>query len=163
MTNGSRMCQWASKMAGPDRCPGEGAERPDWGTPPGSAGVPPAHVLAQTRPPAPPVSTGNGARTLLRPGLWRSRRQGGRVRHRGETERNATEQHAGETPALPGGRQDSASAEPTAFPPAGWPGAPSRGNRAERDGTACGRDARAPGWAPLPITLAPQWIAVRVA
>ena len=37
MTNGACMCQWASKMAGADRRPGEGAERPDWGTPPGSA------------------------------------------------------------------------------------------------------------------------------
>ena len=33
----------------------------------------------------------------------RSRRQGDRVPHRRETERHATEQHAGGTPALPGG------------------------------------------------------------
>ena len=44
-------------------------------------------------------------------------------------------------------RQDPASAEPMSFPPAGWPGAPSQGNRAARSGSACGRDARAPGGA----------------
>ena len=71
--------------------------------PPGSAGVPPAHVLAQPRPSPPPGSTGNGAGTLLRPSPWRSRRQGGRERHRGETERHETGVHAGGTPALPGG------------------------------------------------------------
>ena len=71
--------------------------------PPGSAGVPPAQVLAQPRPSAPPGSTGNGARTLLRPSPCRSRRQGGRAPHRRETERHATGQHAGGTPALPGG------------------------------------------------------------
>ena len=43
--------------------------------PPGSAGVPPAQVLAQPRPSPPPGSTGNGARTLLRPSPCRSRRQ----------------------------------------------------------------------------------------
>ena len=37
------------------------------------------------------------------PGPCRSLRQGGRVRHRGETERHATAEHAGGTPALPGG------------------------------------------------------------
>ena len=42
-------------------------------------GVPPAQVLAQPRPSSPPGSTGNGARTLLRPSPCRSRRQGGRV------------------------------------------------------------------------------------
>ena len=47
--------------------------------PPGSAGVPPAQVLAQPRPSPPPGSTGNGARTLLRPGPCRTRRQGGRA------------------------------------------------------------------------------------
>ena len=36
------------------------------GCPPGSAGVPPAHVLAKPRPSAPAGSTGNGARTLMR-------------------------------------------------------------------------------------------------
>ena len=53
-------------------------------------------------------------------------------------------------------RQDSASAGPMPFPLAGWPVAPSRGNRASPNGGACGRDARAPGWAPLPIALAPR-------
>ena len=57
---------------------------------PGSAGVPPAQVLAQPRPSPPPRSTGNGAGTLLRPSPWRSRRQGGRAPHRRETERHAT-------------------------------------------------------------------------
>ena len=41
----------------------------------GSAGVPPAQVLAQPRPSPPPGSTGNGARTLLRLSPCRSRRQ----------------------------------------------------------------------------------------
>ena len=71
--------------------------------PPGSAGVSPAPVLAQPRPPPPPGSTGNGARTLLRPSPCRIRRQGDRAPHRGETERHATGVHAGGTPALPGG------------------------------------------------------------
>ena len=44
-------------------------------------------------------------------------------------------------------RLDAASAEPVAFPPAGWPGAASQGNGAARNGIACGRDARAPGGA----------------
>ena len=42
-------------------------------------------------------------------------------------------------------RQDSAWSEPMAIPPAGWPGAASQGNGAIRNGSACGRDARAPG------------------
>ena len=71
--------------------------------PPGSAGVPPAQALAQAHQSPRPGSTGNGARILLRPGPCGSRRQGGRVPHRGETERQATEVHAGGTPALPGG------------------------------------------------------------
>ena len=44
------------------------------------------------------------------------------------------------------GRHASASAGPMRFPPAGRPAAPSQGNRAATQGTACGRDARAPGW-----------------
>ena len=72
-------------------------------SPPGSAGVPPAHVLAQPWRSPPPGSTGNCARTLLQPGPCRSRRQGGRVPHRRETERHDTAVHAGGTPALPGG------------------------------------------------------------
>ena len=50
-------------------------------------------------------------------------------------------------------RLDSASAEPRPFPPAGGPGATSQGNRAARNGSACGRDARAPGWGLLPSLL----------
>ena len=42
--------------------------------------------------------------------------------------------------------QDSASAETMPFPPAGCPGGASQGNRAAPNGSACGRDARAPGW-----------------
>ena len=45
-------------------------------------------------------------------------------------------------------RQDSASAEPRRFSVAGWPAAISRGIRAARNGSACGRDARAPGGLP---------------
>ena len=59
------------------------------------------HSLGQLLRPGRPA-TAPGA--LLRPGRWRSRRQGGRVPHRRETERHATGVHAGETPALPGGR-----------------------------------------------------------
>ena len=71
--------------------------------PPGSAGVPPAQILAQPRPSPRPGSTGNGARALLRPGPCGSRRQGGRLPNRGETERQAKGEDAGGTPALPGG------------------------------------------------------------
>ena len=60
-------------------------------------------------------------------------------------------------------RRDAASAGPLRFPPAGWPVAPSRGNRASRNVGACGRDARAPGWAPLPIALAPRGSTRRLA
>ena len=73
------------------------------GSPPGSAGVPPAPSLAQPRPSPPLGSTGNGALPLLRPGPCGSRRQGGRLQHRRETERQPKGQHAGGTPALPGG------------------------------------------------------------
>ena len=73
------------------------------GSPPGSAGVPPAQILAQPRPSPPPESTGSGALPLLRPGPCGSRRQGGRLQHRRETERQPKGQHAGGTPALPGG------------------------------------------------------------
>ena len=72
------------------------------GSPPGSAGVPPAQILPQLRPPPPPESTGSGALPLLRPGPCGSRRQGGRLQHRRETERQPKGQHAGGTPALPG-------------------------------------------------------------
>ena len=73
------------------------------GSPPGSAGVPPAPSLAQPRPSPPPESTGSGALPLLRPGPCGSPRQGGRLQHRRETERQPKGQHAGGTPALPGG------------------------------------------------------------
>ena len=66
-------------------------------------GRPARTTLARPRPSPPPGSTGNGARTLLRPSPCRCRRQGGRVPHRRETERHATGVHAGGTPALPGG------------------------------------------------------------
>ena len=72
-------------------------------SPPGSAGVPPAQILAQPRPSPPPGWTGNGAGALLGPGSCCSRRHGSRVPHRRETERHATAVHAGGTPALPGG------------------------------------------------------------
>ena len=68
--------------------------------PPGSAGVPPAQILSQLRPSPPPESTGSGALPL--PGPCGSRRQGGRLQHRRETERQPKGQHAGGTPALPG-------------------------------------------------------------
>ena len=72
------------------------------GSPPGSAGVPPAQILSQLQPSPPPESTGSGALPLLRPGPCGSRRQGGRLQHRRETERQPKGQHAGGTPALPG-------------------------------------------------------------
>ena len=72
------------------------------GSPPGSAGVPPAQILPQLRPSPPPESTGSGALPPLRPGPCGSRRQGGRLQHRRETERQPKGQHAGGTPALPG-------------------------------------------------------------
>jgi len=71
--------------------------------PQGSAGAPPAQVFPQPGSFPPPGSTGNGTRTLLRPGPCRARRLGGRVPHRRETERHRTGVHAGGTPALPGG------------------------------------------------------------
>ena len=82
------------------------------GSPPGSAGVPPAPSLAQPGPSPPLGSTGNGALPLLRPGpcamallrLGRccSRPQGGCLQHRTEAQRQPKGQHAGGTPALPG-------------------------------------------------------------
>ena len=72
------------------------------GSPPGSAGVPPAQILPQLQPSPPPESTGSGALPLLRPDPCGSRRQGGRLQHRRETERQPKGQHAGGTPALPG-------------------------------------------------------------
>ena len=66
-------------------------------------GRPTRTTLARPHPSFPPGSTGNGARTLLWTSPCRSLRQGGRLRHRRETERHATAEHAGGTPALPGG------------------------------------------------------------
>ena len=71
--------------------------------PPGSAGVPPAQIFPQPPPSPPPGSTGNGAKALLRPGPFSSRRQSGWLPHRRETERQLKEEDAGGTPALPGG------------------------------------------------------------
>ena len=73
------------------------------GSAPGSAGVPPAQILPQLQPSPPPESTGSGALPLLRPGPCGSRRQDGRLQHRRETKRQPKGQHAGGTPALPGG------------------------------------------------------------
>ena len=71
MTNGVRMCQWASQV--PTAAPkGLQSDR--------GAGAPP---------PAPSWHSLGWRRTLLRPSSWRSRRQGGRVPHRRETERHA--------------------------------------------------------------------------
>ena len=74
------------------------------GSPPGSAGVPPAHTLAQPHRFPPPGSTGNGATIPLQPSPWGSRRQGGRAPQHGEAERLPNAEDAGETPALPEGR-----------------------------------------------------------
>ena len=82
------LCPWCDPVMG--------------GSPPGSARVPPAPSLAQPRPSPPPESTGSGALPLLRQGPCGSRRQGGRLQHRRETERQPKGQHAGGTPALPG-------------------------------------------------------------
>ena len=82
------LCRWCDPVMG--------------GSPPGSAGVPPAQILPQLQPSPPPESTGSGALPLLRPGPCGSRRQGGRLQHRRETERQPKGQHAGGTPALPG-------------------------------------------------------------
>ena len=67
-------------------------------------GRPARTTLAQPHPSLPPGSTGNGARIPLQPSPGRSRRQGGRAPHHGETERPPNPEDAGETPALPEGR-----------------------------------------------------------
>ena len=72
------------------------------GSPPGSAGVPPAQILPQLQPSPPPESTGNGALPLLRPGRCGSRPQGGCLQHRTEAQPRPKGQDAGGTPALPG-------------------------------------------------------------
>ena len=71
---------------------------------PRERGRPARTTLAQAHPSPPPSSTGNGARTLLRASPWGSRRQDGWLPHRRESERHATGEDAGETPALPEGR-----------------------------------------------------------
>ncbi len=84
--------RWTCLAATPSR--DEGRER----------GRPARTTLAQPHPSSPPGSTGNGATTLLRPGPCGSRRRGGRLPHRRETERPPNPEDAGETPALPEGR-----------------------------------------------------------
>ena len=70
-------------------------------------GRPARTTLAKPRPSPRPGSTGKDPRALLRPGPCGSRRQGGRVRHRRETERQPKGEDAGGTPALPGGPPSS--------------------------------------------------------
>ena len=137
--------------------------------PPGSAGVPPAQGLARPWPSPPLGSTGNGAMALLRPGRCGSRRKGGCLQHCTEAQRQPMGQHAGGTPALPGkavpadrvaacgialklsgGHRDSMrSGRPRSrarpAPQTGWLPAALHWSSAAAKGTACGRDARAPG------------------
>ena len=80
-----------------------------WGEAPRERGRPARTTLARPRPTPRPGTTGNGARTPLRPGPCRSHGQGGRVPHSRETERYATAVHAGGTPALPGGASSKRS------------------------------------------------------
>ena len=67
-----------------------------------------SHLLHRNQPAAAPclcfgrAHQPSGALPLLRPGPCGSRRQGGRLQHRRETERQPKGQHAGGTPALPG-------------------------------------------------------------
>ncbi len=84
--------QWTCLAATPSR--EEGRER----------GRPARTTLARLHPSPPPGSTGNGATIPLQPSPGRSRRQGGRAPHHGETERPPNAEDAGETPALPEGR-----------------------------------------------------------
>ena len=74
------------------------------GSPPGSAGVPPAQILPQLQPSPPPESTGSGALPLLRPGPCSSRRQGGQLQHRvaRKLSGNRSNSMRAWTPALPG-------------------------------------------------------------
>ncbi len=70
----------------------------------GSAGVSPAQHWHNFTPLLLPGSTGNGATIPLQSSPCGSRRQGGRLQHHGETERQPNPEDAGETPALPEGR-----------------------------------------------------------
>ena len=71
------------------------------GRPRRERGRPARTTLAKVHPSPRPSSTGSGARALLQPGPRGSRRRGGRLPHRGETERPPNAENAGETPALP--------------------------------------------------------------
>ena len=71
---------------------------------PRERGRPARTTLALPHLSLPPGSTGNGAWALPRPSPGRSRQQGGRAPHHGETERPPNAEDAGETPALPEGR-----------------------------------------------------------
>ena len=106
---------------------------------------------------------------LLRLGRCCSRRQGGCPRHRTEAQRQPKGQHAGGTPALPGkavpadrvaacsialklsgSQRDSMRAgrprsRARPAPQTGWLPAALHRSSAAAKGTACGRDARAPG------------------
>ncbi len=84
--------QWTSLAAMTSR--DEGRER----------GRPARTTLAQLHPSPRPGSTGNGPTIPLQPSPGRSRRQGDRAPHHGETERPPNPEDAGETPALPEGR-----------------------------------------------------------
>ena len=107
-------------------------------------------------PPPPPGSTGNGARILHWPSPCRSRRPGGRVPHRRETERHATGQHAGGTPALPGGASSHRSCSSRGHAPA------CRG-RSPADAAEPSRlvDLRVTSWMTLFVLRAPSWIEYR--
>ena len=72
---------------------------------------------------------------LLRPGRCGSRRQGGCLQHRTEAQRQPKGQHAGGTPALPGKAVPADRVAACGIAP----------SSAAAKGTACGRDARAPG------------------
>ena len=67
--------------------------------PSGSAGVPPAHILAQSRPSAPSGSSGDEAMAPLRPGPCGSLQQSGWLRHCRKTERQENGEDAGLPPA----------------------------------------------------------------
>ena len=168
----SRLVSCTASASHPDGTPlSQRAKKPPLGSP-GSAGLPPAFVSAQPGPAPLPGSTGNhatrfasGAHTTVHC-RWRWW-----VIHRRHTERIATAVHAGETPALPGGRASSAvfSAKPWPLSSNPTPAAIAPGfcfgrvhgpflsaglasdtiagsSERHRYGGACGRDARAPGW-----------------